>query len=560
MNQFKGILVKHANLILIYILLGISISFLNSYSVTLFRSVLDAFAGGSLELTAILRYGAVLLLACGLGYADNGPDSRLEREIFLSLKLQALEKAGRIDYLACQSLGTGKLVQQIETGSAAGQNMLYGFWLRLVRELLPSVVFSVAFLGAISRPVMGAVLAGYVLVFLLSNVLLRALYRVKARVLDHEEQMNRLLVRGLMELAVFRVNRRFRGELQKAARAKDVIVDSKVTIKLIHEAFFALFEALVCLVKVGLILYAWHTGALTVGAVIALISLLDRAYTPIAVFNVLFIQYKLDRVAFQRYADFLAAADDPALEQGKPLANARGRIDVQGLSLRLKGRDVLRDVDIEIPWGEKVMLAGESGAGKSTLVKLLLGLLKPTEGRILIGGEDLSAVRLNSYYRHVAYVSQDAPVFDGSLRENLTFGAPVGDRLLLQALSAVRLAPLLNKLEHGLDTQIGERGVLLSGGERQRLALARLWFRQADLVILDEAFSAMDGLTEAQVLRAVMERLRDKTVLVVAHRLRAAWDFDRIVVFRDGGIVGNGPLHALLRENAYFKSLYELAY
>lgn len=254
MKYAKEIFTKHGVMISFYLAAGIAIAFLENLGIRLFQNVIDTFTAGTMTILTPLIYGGVLLLTYGISYLDNYPQSKLERELFLHFKLKALKKTASMDYQAYQTLGTGNLVQRIEAGSAAGKNMLCGFWFRLLRELLPSVLFSIFFISQISLPITYAVLLGYGVVFLVSNLLLKSLYRIKAKILDNEEKLNHWLIRGFMEMVVFRVNRRFQGEIEKAVGAKKEIVGAKVKMTLLHEAFFAIFAILITLIKVGLIL------------------------------------------------------------------------------------------------------------------------------------------------------------------------------------------------------------------------------------------------------------------------------------------------------------------
>ena len=190
---------------------------------------------------------------------------------------------------------------------------------------------------------------------------------------------------------------------------------------------------------------------------------------------------------------------------------------------------------------------------------MLVGLLHPHSGRIVVDGFDLSGVKLNSYYENIAYLPQEPPVFDGTLRENLVFDDMVNDAALIEAIRKAGLESLYVKLEKGLDTPLGERGVSLSGGERQQLALARLWFSNANLIILDEATSAIDNLTEEAALKNVMELLSGKTVITIAHRLDSIKSYDDIFVFQDGRIVEQGKFEELIEKRLYFYELYNRA-
>ena len=216
----------------------------------------------------------------------------------------------------------------------------------------------------------------------------------------------------------------------------------------------------------------------------------------------------------------------------------------------------LNDVSIHLKEGEVLGIVGESGSGKSTLIKILLGLLKYNQGKVRLGDMELSGICLNNLYDRVSYLSQDAPVFDGTIKENLVFEKKMSEEQMLGALSEVQLSHLVENLAEGLNTEIGEKGTCLSGGEKQRLALARLWFEDSELVILDEATSAMDNLTEENVMKSVMQKMKDKTVIAIAHRLNSIAGFDRIILFREGKIVGQGTFEELLRTDSYFMDLY----
>lgn len=171
-------------------------------------------------------------------------------------------------------------------------------------------------------------------------------------------------------------------------------------------------------------------------------------------------------------------------------------------------------------------------------------------------GQPLSELNLASYYPYLSYTPQEPPVFDGSLRENLVFDESVPDEALWAALDAVELTAFAQRLPLGLETPIGERGVLLSGGERQRLALARLFFQpSARIFILDEATSAMDNLTEDAVLRRLLSHLSGRTVILIAHRLATLRAADVIYLLREGRIQSQGTYDGLSQQSPYFQAL-----
>ena len=556
MNYLKEIAGKNKFWICIYISLGIGLSFLSNYNISFFQKLIDKFTDGTLSLPVILVYGGLLLLLCLGNYLDEYPMQKLNNGIYLDLKLLALYKTSRIDYLAYQSMGTGKLIQRVENGAMAGKNILCQFWFRIARELLPSALFSLFFIYRLNHVIACTVACGYLLVFLITNLLLKLLYRMKERVLDNEELLNHFLTRGFMEMVVFRLNRKFGAEIKKAEKARDQIVRSKIGISFIHEAFFAAFAILITLIKAALIIYAWYTRSISIGSVVALLTLVDNAYTPIAIFNVLFVQFRLDSSAFGRYADFLDLPEESRLFEGKKLPEFHGDINIRKAVFSYHDMPVLKEVSLSISPGEKVALAGNSGSGKSTLIKLIAGLLKTEEGSISIDGNDLNRLNLDSYYRHITYIPQESPVFDGTLRENLFFDALLPDEDAIRILNKVQLKGWFDNLPDGLDTQLGEKGIKLSGGERQRLALARLWFSSSRLIILDEATSAMDNVTEELVMNEVLSLTNGRNIIAIAHRLNSIRSFDRIILLKNGRLEGDGSFSDLMTYNPYFQELY----
>jgi len=556
MRYIKEILKKNRIWVLVYIGLGIFNAFIANYKADYFQKVIDGLADRTLAFAGVATYGFILLVNYCMNYLDNYPEKKLEHGIYLDFKLLSLRKISTIDYTEYQKIGTGKLVQRIENGSTAGRNVLFNFWLCLIRDLLPTIVFSVYFIWKIDKKVTYVLFVGYMLIFIITNILLKFLYKIKEKILNSEELLNHYLVRGFMEMLIFRMSKQFPNEIKKTNNAKESIVSAKVKMNMIHEAFFTIFALLVAMLDIGILFYAWKTQNLTVGSVVALIALIENAYTPIAIFNVLYVQYKLDKASYKRFEEFLGLKDDDQLRNGNAINADVGEIAIKNLSFQYGERKIIDDLSLSIKKGGKIAFVGESGSGKSTLIKILLGLLKYNQGKVRLGDMELSGICLNNLYDRVSYLSQDAPVFDGTIKENLVFEKKVSEEQMLGALSEVQLSHLVENLAEGLNTEIGEKGTCLSGGEKQRLALARLWFEDSELVILDEATSAMDNLTEENIMKSVMQKMKDKTVIAIAHRLNSIAGFDRIILFREGKIVGQGTFEELLRTDSYFMDLY----
>lgn len=558
MKLFKEVIKNNLKMIIFYVLIGIIINFLDLYSVTYYQKILDAFQFQTLTLVPLIIYGILLLISTVLGYVENYPEQQVKNKLYLDFKLQSLKKMKTIDYLEYQKIGTGRLTQKSEDGAVASRDIMMNFWLKLFRYLLPTAIFSLIFIFRVKKEYVLFVFLGYIIVVIISNLILKKLYKLKESILLNQEFLNKHLVRGFMELVVFRTNKKFDTEIKVTKDGIKNIVDGKTKIKLVHEIFFTVFALIVNVLKVVVLGYAVLKSDLSVGAVVTVISLLGKAYEPIAIFNVEYVDYKLNKVTVNKYIELLDITDDEALSKGIILKNIDGNIEFKSVSYSYNNeKNIIENLSFKISQNSSVALVGESGSGKSTIIKLIMGLIKYNSGNLLIDGKELSNLNLNSFYDNVTYVSQEAPIFDGTLRENLIFDKKIQDEEILKILKFVCLDKFYEKLEHGLDTELGEKGIRMSGGERQRVALARLFFDDSKIIILDEATSAMDNITEKIVMENVVEQLGNKTLIVIAHRLETIKDVDTIYVLSDGVIQAQGKYGELLDKNGYFSKLYE---
>jgi subfamily B ATP-binding cassette protein MsbA len=220
------------------------------------------------------------------------------------------------------------------------------------------------------------------------------------------------------------------------------------------------------------------------------------------------------------------------------------------------GTEALRDVAFEVRAGHTVALVGSSGSGKSTLASLLLRLRTPTSGRILVDGEDYWSFTPESWHRAVAIVEQDAFLFHGTLRENVLYGWPHADEAGLRAaIEAANLTEMVAELPAGLETLVGERGAMVSGGQRQRLAIARAIVRNPAILVLDEATSHLDSVSEQLVQQALANAARNRTTIVIAHRLSTVRDADWVVVLEHGRVVEQGTWESLEKAQGAFERL-----
>lgn len=268
------------------------------------------------------------------------------------------------------------------------------------------------------------------------------------------------------------------------------------------------------------------------------------------------LQPFLGNSAHERLANFPSRLNRPSRSAEQPL------LQLQRLSFRysMEGPWVLRDLELSIQRGERIAFVGSTGSGKSTTSDLILGLLEPTQGRLMVEGEDLHASPglVVAWQQRVSHVPQNIYLSDASFAANIAFGVPeaqIDHRRVRQAAEQAMIAELIESSSESYSTVVGERGVRLSGGQRQRIGLARALYKKAELLVLDEATSALDNRTEAEVMAAIEGLDCQITVILIAHRLSTVKSCDRILLLERGRIAGLGSYNELLAANGVFQRL-----
>ena len=298
---------------------------------------------------------------------------------------------------------------------------------------------------------------------------------------------------------------------------------------------------------------------LQIGEMFAVFSYLWFMMAPVQ--EILNIQYGYygANAALKRINELLAMKVEPVYPPLKNPFKAQHTVSVRAEHITFAYGDkspVLRDVNLSIPAGQKVALVGASGGGKSTFVQVLLGLYQPQQGQIYFNDIPVTEIGLNVVREHVTTVLQQPALFNDTVRTNISLGREVSDDELWQALKIAQLEDVIRDLDKDLDTQIGRNGVRLSGGQRQRLAIARMVLSNPQVVILDEATSALDMETEYKLHEALNHFLHQRTTLIIAHRLSAIRQADKILVFEGGTISEQGSHQELMRHDGFYRKLY----
>ena len=298
----------------------------------------------------------------------------------------------------------------------------------------------------------------------------------------------------------------------------------------------------------------------TIGDVVLLTSLFGQLIGSVILFSNLMPQIAKGFASIRSLGEVLESPDIEA-NAGKPAMNqVIGEVKFQGVSFRYpqSNRDAIKGLSLQANLGEMIALVGPSGSGKSTLINLIIGFLRPQSGSISIDGNNLSDFDLRTFRRSISVVPQESVLFEGTVRENITYGlGAVSDERVTESLSAANASEFVNELPEGIDTLVGERGARISGGQKQRLAIARALIRNPRILILDEATSSLDSQSEREIQSALESLMRNRTTFVVAHRLSTVQKADQILVLDKGVVLESGRHSDLVNSGGLYQKLYE---
>ncbi len=335
---------------------------------------------------------------------------------------------------------------------------------------------------------------------------------------------------------------------------RQAIAISSAFIPVIRMAILAGFAA-------TFLIGGWMTldGKLNVGAYGVLVFLTQRLLWPLTSLAQTVDLYERAMASSRRILNLIGTPVAIRDASGaKPLKRVAGRIEFKQVHFTYAtGERVLHDISLTIEAGTTVAFVGQTGSGKSTLIKLLLRFYQPESGAVVIDGQPLDQVTLDSLRRAIGLVSQEVFLFEGSVVDNITYGSPGATREQAQrAAEAAEAAAFIEKLDAGFDTIVGERGQKLSGGQRQRLSIARALLKEPPILILDEATSAVDNDTEAAIQRSIQKLSRSRTIVIIAHRLSTIVNADRIFVMDGGRVVDSGSHSQLLKRGGIYATLW----
>lgn len=514
--------------------------------------------------------GGLLLTALVLGlfnYLSTYYMSVMSQNAITALRNQLYQYLLKLDTTFFESSKTGDLMTRLTSDINNLQSLISANMLNMVGNLFTFIGVLVLIIY-INWQMALAVSLTFPLMFLVYRIFR---FRIRSAFLHARQSQARMSNQMQQTLTQIDLIKSFNSEQTEAGhfeKLADTNRNDMITAGRNQAIFSPLIDSLNYLgIAIVLLLGAYFImkGHLTVGALVAYLSYVGMVQSPIQSFTRLLNQLQQASVSYGRIQSVLDVtptivnvADPqpfPTLKTGIQLAHVtftypttRGKADATV---------TLNDVSFQIPYGQTTALVGQSGSGKTTITRLIDRFYDLDSGQITFDGVPVTQIDLSDLRQHIAIVSQDIFILDGSVRDNVLYGRPgATDNDIWRVLELADLAEFVHQLPDQLDTQVGERGVKLSGGQKQRLSIARALLKDAPVIILDEATASLDNQSEKAIQHALNNLLQSRTSLVIAHRLSTIHDADQIIVMADGRVVERGNHETLLAKNGTYTALY----
>lgn len=551
----------------IALVLGIVVSGLSLLQPLLIGSIVNSVSSG-LDFRLVVLSACCLLFAALLSAFEQYLLERIGEMMVFRIRNDVAARVVGARLATIKSVQTGDLASALGADTAQLRGILS-------QGVIEVVVQSLTLLGALFMMfsvdwILSAVVVVAVLLLLFSGILLGSRTRPAAEAVQESVgQMSASFSRvlgGIRTVKAFVGEQSFLVSIQKAAELARVNGLRVARLKAVVSGFMQSAIQIILFVVVGLGAIRVASGSLTIGDLTSFIMYVMLVFTPAAMLGGVVTSISEGVGAYSRVARFRAWPQELSCVFGKhesspPDNNLEVSLNNIYLSYPIDAKESSRseehaliDVSISVESGSFVALVGRSGAGKSSIFNVLEGFYLPQEGSVFVDRISLGSVPMHQWRKNFALIDQDAPVFAGSVKDNLKFVNPgASDEELNIALGQARV--YIGGRMASLSMTLGEGGTGLSGGERQRLALARAFLSDAPIILLDEATSSLDSITEQEVHEALFKLRRDKTVIVIAHRLATISSADNIYVIDEGRIVAEGNHFELLRDCNLYREL-----
>lgn len=529
--------------------------------------------GGEVErvMETHVYYGVLWLLLASITVAMISRIAKAFQDYFLNLITQkfgatiftqGLQHAMKLPYQEFEDARSGETLSILQKVRIDTEKFVASF-INILFPVIVGILFVAVYATTIHWSLPLVYFGGIFLLTIISNLLSKKVKNIQKKIVGQttalagattESLRNIELVKslGLTEQEVSRLNKntfKILGlELTKVKRIRSISFIQGTFVNTLRQIILFLLMLFI------------YRGSMDAGQIVTMQIFSFFVFGPLQEIGNIILTYREAQASLENFGNLMKKAPEPRAANPTHL----GRIetlafDHVAFKHQTASQNAINDISFEVRTGETIAFVGPSGSGKTTLMKLLVGLYRPQQGKILYNGMDENSIDFEDLRNQIGFVTQDTQLFSGSIRENLLFVNPAADEEELQdVLQKASCQNLLARAENGLDTMIGEGGLKLSGGEKQRLSIARALLRQPKLLLFDEATSALDSLTEEEItdtIRAISKDGRQITILI-AHRLSTILHADRIYVLEQGDVVETGNHEKLLGEKGLYYAMW----
>lgn len=529
----------------------------------LIRTIINEVTIEQLELGIVFAVVIAFILQGVIDGASSYLSSKTGQQMVLRLRERLWTKMIRLPVSYFDGTASGDSISRLVNDTGIVRDLITYFFPQFVTGII-SIVGAIAILLLLDWKMTLVMLSAIPIILLIILPLGRKMGRISKEVQEETARFSGASQQTFSEI-----------RLMKASTAEDVeetkglngignllkigLKETKVQVIIGPLIYFVIMANIVLILTYGGIRVA-H-GSMTTGSLVSFLLYLFQIIYPVTSFAIFFTQLNRAMGATERIVDILELPDEEE-QKGVALDIANQSLTFEKVSFRYKENEpVLKDVSFTAEPGQLIAFSGPSGGGKTTLFNLIERFYKPDSGEICIGNTPIDAISLASWRKQIGYVSQESGMMAGTIRENLVYGLEDADTVVDEQLWQVaRLAyaeDFIRGFKDGLDTEVGERGVMLSGGQRQRVNIARAFLRDPKILLMDEATASLDSQSEQVVQQALNRLMEGRMTFVVAHRLGTIVNADQILFIEDGQVTGRGTHEELKETHPLYRQFAE---